>query len=389
MSLGLHDVAHLAQLVHELGVDLQPAGGVDDHDVAPEPGGFLERAARHRHRVGRLGVHRHADALAEHAQLLDRGRTLEVGADEQRSAVLALEQLGQLGRGGRLPGALQARHHHDARRLRRRRELAGGAAEGLDQLLVDDLDDLLRGAEALGDLGALRPLLHPPDEVAGDDDVDVGLEQRHPQLATDLVDLLVGELPAAAELGEDAVEAVGEGVEHGPLRLVPPASASQPARAGDVAPKRAGQASSRAATNASGSNSIRSAERSPTPMSFTGMPSSASMASTMPPLARAVELGEHHAGDVDRLGELPGLREPVLPGGRVEDEQHLLERARRAVDDAPELLELGHEVGLGVETAGGVDEHEVGVAARGRAHRVVDDRAGVGALLAAHDARRR
>ena len=41
------------------------------------------------------------------------------------------------------------------------RELAGGAAEGLDQLLVDDLDDLLRRAEALGDLGALRALLDP------------------------------------------------------------------------------------------------------------------------------------------------------------------------------------------------------------------------------------
>ena len=41
------------------------------------------------------------------------------------------------------------------------RELAGGAAEGLDQLLVDDLDDLLRRAQALRDLGALRAFLHP------------------------------------------------------------------------------------------------------------------------------------------------------------------------------------------------------------------------------------
>ena len=35
--------------------------------------------------VGRLGVDRHADALAEHAELLDRGRALEVGAHEQRA----------------------------------------------------------------------------------------------------------------------------------------------------------------------------------------------------------------------------------------------------------------------------------------------------------------
>ena len=51
-------------------------------------------------------------------------------------------------------------------------------------------------------------------------------------------------------------------------------------------------------------------------------------------LGGAVELGEHDAGDVDRLGELARLGEAVLAGGGVEHEQHLLERARRAVDDA-------------------------------------------------------
>src|SRR4029079_13324091 len=126
---------------------------------------------------------------------------------------------GELGRGGRLPRALETRHHHHAGRLRRRRELAGGPAEGLDELLVDDLDDLLRGAEALRDLRALGALLDPTDEVARDEDVHVGLEQRDAQLATDLVDLLVGELPAAPELVEDAVEAVSERVEHEGSRL--------------------------------------------------------------------------------------------------------------------------------------------------------------------------
>ena len=89
MSLGLDRVADLAQLVHQLGVDLQSTGGVDDHDVAPEARRFLERAARDRDRVGRLREHGHADALTEHAELLDRRRALEVGADEQRAAALA------------------------------------------------------------------------------------------------------------------------------------------------------------------------------------------------------------------------------------------------------------------------------------------------------------
>ncbi len=89
VSLGFTRVADLAQLVHELGVDLQTTGGVDDHDVASEARRFFERASRHAHRVGGLGVHRHVDPLAEHAQLLDRGGPLEVGAHEQRPPPLA------------------------------------------------------------------------------------------------------------------------------------------------------------------------------------------------------------------------------------------------------------------------------------------------------------
>ena len=38
-----------------------------------------------------------------------------------------------------------------------------------------------------------------------------------------------------------------------------------------------------------------------------------------------------------------------------------------------------------MQPAGGVDEHEVGAAARGRAHRVEDHRARVGAFLAPHE----
>src|SRR5208282_1236172 len=42
-----------------------------------------------------------------------------------------------------------------------------------------------------------------------------------------------------------------------------------------------------------------------------------------PALGRPVQLGQHDAGDVDHLGEHPGLAEPVLSGGGVEHEQHL------------------------------------------------------------------
>ncbi len=99
-------------------VDRQPAGGVDDDDVAPEALGLGERRRGDRHRVGRLAEDGDADLAAEHAELLDGGRALQVGADEQRVAALLLEPAGELGRGGRLAGALQPGEQHDRRRLR-------------------------------------------------------------------------------------------------------------------------------------------------------------------------------------------------------------------------------------------------------------------------------
>ena len=78
----------------------------------------------------------------------------------------------------------------------------------------------------------------------------------------------------------------------------------------------------------------------------------------MPPLRGAVELGQHDAGDVDDLGEHARLLQPVLAGRRVEHEQHLVDR-RLLLDDALDLAELVHQPGLGVQPAGGVDEHDV------------------------------
>src|SRR5215475_7876682 len=65
-------------------------------------------------------------------------------------------------------------------------------------------------------------------------------------------------------------------------------------------------------------------------------------------LGRAVQLGQHDAGDVDHLGEHPGLAKTVLPGGRVEHQQHLVDR-RLLLDHALDLAELIHQPDLGVQ----------------------------------------
>ena len=52
-------------------------------------------------------------------------------------------------------------------------------------------------------------------------------------------------------------------------------------------------------------------------------------------------------------------------------------------DHPADLGQLLHQVALGVEAAGGVDDDDVGAAGAGGVDRVVGDRAGVGALFAA------
>src|SRR5205085_144418 len=62
-------------------------------------------------------------------------------------------------------------------------------------------------------------------------------------------------------------------------------------------------------------------------------------------LRGAVQLGQHHAGDLDHLGEDPRLLQAVLTGGGVQDQQHLGHR-RLLLDDPLDLAELVHQAGL-------------------------------------------
>src|SRR5579883_1302077 len=103
----------------------------------------------------------------------------------------------------------------------------------------------------------------------------------------------------------------------------------------------------------------------------------------------AVELGEDDAGDADGAGKFAGLGEAVLSGGGVENEKDVM---RSAGDDfgggALHLFEFSHEIGLGVEAAGGIDDDGIGVAGFGGGDGVEDDggRIGTGFLLDDFDA---
>ena len=129
----------------------------------------------------------------------DRGRAVDVGGDEARLTPFGLELSRQLGGGGRLTGALQADHHDDGRRHRAELQSLATLAEHGGELVVDDLHQLLRGRN--------RPELRDPDgllldaleELAGQGEVDVGLEEDAAHLAQPFLDVRFGENTAAAQ----------------------------------------------------------------------------------------------------------------------------------------------------------------------------------------------
>src|SRR5262249_23116647 len=125
----------------------------------------------------------------------------------------------ELAGGGRLPRALEAGEEDRRRRARRERELRRPRAHELGELLVDDLHHLLAGRQALCDVLSQRALAHLGHELAGDVEVDVGLEECEPDLPHGAGERLLVERAAAAEVAEGLLELVGERVEHGAARV--------------------------------------------------------------------------------------------------------------------------------------------------------------------------
>ena len=144
-----------------------------------------------------------AEVLPEDSQLLDGRWPVHVGGDEEGPEALSLEVPAELRDRGRLAGPLEAEDHDDRGRPRRHGEAVRRPADQRHELLVDDLDDLLPGSDALEDLLAHRALAHPLDEGAGDLEVDVALQEGHANLAERLLDVLLGEATGSPEAVED------------------------------------------------------------------------------------------------------------------------------------------------------------------------------------------
>ncbi len=109
------------------------------------------------------------------------------------------------------------------------------------------------------------------------------------------------------------------------------------------------------------------------------------MAQTTPPFAVPSSLVRMRPGEAERLVERLHLGERVLPGIRVEHEQHVVRRAVHGLGgDALHLADLLHEMELRGQPPGGVGDHDVDAARARRAEGVEHDRAGIARSLRDH-----
>ena len=209
--------AHGADLGHQRLVDREPAGGVDDHDVAPDPLRVLDALAgdvdgRRADRVrDRPAMSRRLPSVSSWSAAAGRYGSAATSSGwrpclTMYRASLAADVV--------LPEPWRPDERHDRRASRRAGTSGRRRRQDRGQLLVDDLDDLLAGVEALEDLGADRALAHAGHEVLDHLEVDVRLEQGEADLAHRGVDVRLGHAATAGQPGEGLAEAVAEVVEH-------------------------------------------------------------------------------------------------------------------------------------------------------------------------------
>ena len=113
--LGL--VADAPELGHQLLVDVQAAGSVEDDGVGAVGRALLDAVAHDLHRIrSSLPVDGHLDLAAELLELVDRGGALQVGGDEPRRPPFLAQQQRELCGRGRLARALEPREQDHGRR---------------------------------------------------------------------------------------------------------------------------------------------------------------------------------------------------------------------------------------------------------------------------------
>ena len=93
-------------------------------------------------------------------------------------------------------------------------QFGGFAAQQRDQFVVHDLDDLLRGADALDNFLSEAFAAHILHKILDDLEIDVGFQQRETHLAQTGLNVFLGQLALPAQIAEGGRKSVGKIFEH-------------------------------------------------------------------------------------------------------------------------------------------------------------------------------
>ena len=195
-------------LIHQLLVHSQTAGGIHNHHGDSFRLGFGDGRAGNLHRVllPFFGIDRNADLLAQHFQLVDSGGAEGIASGQQDlHAAFALDIQGQFARESRLTGTVQTGDEHHCRTSLQVYVL-GRASHEISQLIMDYLHHHLLRLHGRKHVLAHGLLLHRVTELLGHLIAHIGIQQRPPDILQRLGYIDLGNLPFTLQYLERAFQ---------------------------------------------------------------------------------------------------------------------------------------------------------------------------------------
>ena len=187
---------HVLNFLHQRFVDVQAAGCIENYDVMAVLLRIRQTGLTDLCRPfgGFFGVDINTELFTEALQLLHSGRALQVSSNQQRLLLLGLLKMQrELGAGRRLTTTLQTAHHQDQRPLVGHRQTSCLASEQIGQRIVKALDELLARVDRVNHVLADDALADVGNELLGDLEVDVSLQQGLTDGADTVVDIGFGQ----------------------------------------------------------------------------------------------------------------------------------------------------------------------------------------------------
>ncbi len=129
---------------------MQTAGCINQHQIVVVGLGMLHALPGNLHRANLVAQckNRYFRLLAQHLQLLDSRRPINIAGHQQRPLVLLFEQKGNFSGGSGFTTALQTSHHHNRGRLVLHINPNLLRAHQRGELLLHNFDNLLARGQA-------------------------------------------------------------------------------------------------------------------------------------------------------------------------------------------------------------------------------------------------